>query len=508
MAFDNIFSWLIRRRIDQIENFRKNPIEIQQKTFHNLIDRASQTEWGKKYGYAGIRSIKNFQKQVPLQEYDDAKPWIERIIADEQNILWPTPIRWFAKSSGTTSDKSKYIPVSREAIKDCHFRGGKDLLSIYYHEYPQAKLYGGKNLVVGGSSQINTLSHKSYTGDLSAVIIRNLPWWAEIKRTPEREIALMSNWEEKIEKMARSTMQEDVRLIVGVPSWTLVLLRRILEIKQTDNIMDVWPKLELFMHGGVSFKPYKDQFERIIKNPNMHYIETYNASEGFFGIQDRLNSDEMLLMLDYGIFYEFIPMDAYKGTASTQVLPLGDVEKGVNYAVVISTNGGLWRYILGDTVVFTSIQPYRIQVTGRTKHFINTFGEELIIDNAENALKSVSQELNCSISDYTAGPVYMSEIDQNGAHEWLIEFDKKPQDLQEFRLLLDNNLKALNSDYEAKRSNDLNLRMLEIREMPSGTFYDWMKQRGKLGGQNKVPRLYNSRKFLDDIISFVDQNKA
>lgn len=502
MAFNRLFSWFIRRRIDQITYFKNNPHKAQQKVFKYLIREGAKTEWGKTYGYNSIRELSDFQRQVPINDYDDIKPWIDRLVNSEQNLLWPTAIRWFAKSSGTTNDKSKFIPVSREAVKNCHFRGGKDLLSMYYENYPEANLYNGKNLVVGGSAQINTLSHKSYTGDLSAIILKNLPWWAEIRRTPAKDIALLSNWEEKVDKMARSTMVQDVRIIAGVPSWTLVLLKHILDISGKSNIMDIWPNLELFMHGGVSFVPYRQQFENIIKNPNMHYVETYNASEGFFGIQDRLHANDLLLMLDYGIFYEFIPMDEYKGTLSTTVLPLEAVEVGVNYAIVISTNGGLWRYLLGDTVVFTSTSPYRIQVSGRTKHFINTFGEELIIDNAEKALSEVCDQLNCSIREYTAAPVFMSDTESTGAHEWLIEFDIEPTDLEHFRLALDNTIKTLNSDYEAKRAGNLNLRMLEIQKMPNGTFYEWMKQKGKLGGQNKVPRLFNSRKYVDEILEF------
>jgi hypothetical protein len=477
---------------------------VQDVVFKKLVHKASNTEWGKTYHYHQIKKQGEFRKQVPLQDYDDIKPFVERIVAGEQNVLWPTAIKWFAKSSGTTSDKSKYIPVSREAIRDCHFRAGKDLLSLYYHNHPQADLYNGKNLVIGGSSQLNTLNKESYTGDLSAIIIRNLPWWAEIRRIPGKEIALMNNWEEKIDKLARGTANQDVRIIAGVPSWTLLLLRHILQITGKSNIADVWPRLEMFMHGGVSFAPYRSQFESIIQKPDMHYIETYNASEGFFAIQDRLISDSMLLMLDYGIYYEFIPMSAYKGTASTEVIGIEDVEIGVNYALVISTNGGLWRYLPGDTVIFTEKEPYRIQVTGRTKHFINTFGEELIIDNADKALQITCEALSCSVRDYTAGPVYMSATDTSGAHEWLIEFEKEPESIEVFTRKLDTELKKLNSDYEAKRASNLNLREPIVRNVPSGTFYDWMKMRGKLGGQNKVPRLYNSRKFLDEITHFVN----
>jgi hypothetical protein len=501
---NSIFTWIMKKRMHQIELFIKYPYDVQDEWFQTLISTAKNTEWGKKYGYPSVKQLSDFQRQVPINDYDDLKPWIDRLVNNEQGLLWSTDIRWFAKSSGTTNDKSKFIPVSKEAIKNCHFRGGKDLLSLYYENYPEASLYSGKNLVVGGSAQINSLSHKSYTGDLSAIILKNLPWWAEIRRTPAKDIALLTNWEEKVDKMARSTMVQDVRIIAGVPSWTLVLLKHILEISGKASISEIWPNLELFMHGGVSFVPYKQQFEKIITNPNMHYVETYNASEGFFGIQDRLFADDLLLMLDYGIFYEFIPMDEYKGTESTNLLPLEAVKTGVNYAIVISTNGGLWRYLLGDTVMFTSTNPYRIQVSGRTKHFINTFGEELIIDNAEKALSIVCQKLRCSVKEYTAAPIYMSDGDGGtGAHQWLIEFEQEPANLSEFSQMLDDILKQLNSDYEAKRAGNLNLRMLEIQQMPNGTFYEWLKLKGKLGGQNKVPRLANDRKMADELSKFV-----
>lgn len=509
MPFVNsLFSWIMKKRIHQIDLFRQYPVNVQHDVFKHLIERARETEWGKKYDYGSIDSILTYQQRVPLQDYDSIKPYVDRLIRNEQNLLWPTDIRWFAKSSGTTTDKSKFIPVSKEALEDCHFKGGKDLISIYYNNNPDGKLYKQKHLVVGGSSQINSLSEHSYSGDLSAIIMKNLPFWAEIKRTPKKSIALMSNWEEKIEKLAKSTSKEDVGIISGVPSWTLVLLNRILEITGKENIMDVWPNLELFMHGGVSFSPYRQQFKSIIQSPDMNYVETYNASEGFFGIQDQTDSEELLLMLDYGIFYEFIPMDHYEGVNSTKVLSLEDVQPGVNYAVVISTNAGLWRYLVGDTITFTSSEPYRFKVTGRTKHFINTFGEELIIDNSEKALEKATTRTNSVIRDYTAGPLFMDKKGQKGGHEWLIEFKKEPENLDFFTEVLDNALKSLNSDYEAKRSSDLTLGMPIIRSMPSGTFYDWMKKRGKLGGQNKVPRLANNRKYVDDILAFVNKKTA
>ncbi len=508
MPFNSIFSWLIKKRLHQIDLFRSFPVETQDEVFVSLINAAKDTEWGKQHGYSSIKTIGDFQSQVPLQDYNDIKPYVDRLMRNEQNLLWPTEIKWFAKSSGTTSGKSKFIPVSKEALEDCHYKGGKDLLSMYYHNHPNRKLYNGKHLIVGGSAEINTLSYGSYTGDLSAIIMKNLPWWAEIRRTPKRKIALMDDWETKLEAMAQSTINEDVYILAGVPSWTLVLLNRILEITGADNINEVWPRLEFFMHGGVSFAPYRSQYEKLIPNPEMNYYETYNASEGFFGIQDRAGENDMLLMLDYGIFYEFIPMEHYEGKASKKVVSIQDVEVDKNYAIVISTNGGLWRYLTGDTVKFTSINPCRIQVSGRTKFFVNAFGEELIADNAEKALEIACSKTGAELTEYSVCPVYMNEKADQAAHEWLIEFKNPPHDPAFFTEALDNALKSLNSDYEAKRAGGFILKEPLVQIMPSGTFYDWMKQRGKLGGQNKVPRLSNDRTHVDSIKSFINKHVA
>ncbi len=505
MPFNSIFSWLIKKRLHQIDLFRKYPVDVQDEVFIKLIETARGTEWGLKHGFKDIRSYQDFQNQVPLQTYDDLKPYIERTMRNEQNILWPTEVKWFAKSSGTTSGKSKFIPVTKEALEDCHYKGGKDLLGMYYHHHPTTKLFNGKHLIVGGSSEINTLSDGSYTGDLSAIIMKNLPWWCEIRRTPKKKIALMDDWEEKLDAMAHSTINQDVHILAGVPSWSLVLLNRILDITGADNILEVWPRLELFMHGGVSFGPYKSQYEKLIPRTDMNYVETYNASEGFFGIQDQPGVNEMLLMLDYGIFFEFIPMEDYDGVNSKKVLTLGEVEKDVNYAIVISTNGGLWRYLLGDTIKFTSIAPYRIQISGRTKFFINAFGEELIVDNVEKALEVACDRTHSAISEYSVGPVFMDAKGDQGAHEWLIEFKTAPEDMSFFTEILDNALKSLNSDYEAKRSGNFILKEPIIRSLPTGTFYDWMKKRGKLGGQNKVPRLSNNRDHIDSILEFLKE---
>lgn len=501
MPFNSIFAWIIKKRLHQIDLFRKYPLEVQYELFERLILMARYTEFGLKYNFDDISTYDHFRKQVPLQEYEDIEPWVDRLIAGEQNLLWPTETKWFAKSSGTTSSRSKLIPVSRESLEECHYKGGKDLLAIYYDAIPNRKLYNGKHLIIGGSAQINPLSYDSYYGDLSAIIVKNLPWWAELRRTPSKEIALMSEWESKIEKMALSTIEEDVYILAGVPSWTMVLSSKILEITGKSNLKEVWPNLELFMHGGVNFEPYREEFKRLIPDPEMHYVETYNASEGFFGIQDIVDTGDLLLMLDYGIYYEFIPMESYKGVHSTTVIDLSEVEPGVNYAMVISTNAGIWRYIIGDTVMFTSTLPYRFKITGRTKSFINTFGEELIVDNADQAIAFASKKTGAQIRDYTASPIYMKNLDRGG-HEWLIEFVQPPDNAERFKNMLDERLRELNSDYDAKRYNNMILDEPLIHCAAEGTFDSWLKSKGKLGGQHKVPRLSNNREIMEQILQF------
>lgn len=502
MPFNAIFSWIVKKRIHQIELFKKFPLEVQNELFQQLISTAAFTEFGLKYNFKDITNYEDFKANVPLHEYNDLKPYIDRVIEGEQEILWPTETKWFAKSSGTTSSRSKLIPVTRESLEDCHYKGGKDLLSMYYNNYENRKLYNGKHLIVGGSAQVNYLSDDSYFGDLSAIIVKNLPWWAEIKRTPAREIALMSEWEEKIEKMAHSTIVEDVYIIAGVPSWTMVLAKRVLEITGKNTLKEVWPNLELYMHGGVSFEPYKEEFKKLIGFDDMHYVETYNASEGFFGIQDEANNPGMLLMLDYGIFFEFIPMEAYNGIESTHILSLGEVEIGKQYALVISTNGGLWRYIIGDTIVFTELLPYRFRISGRTKSFINTFGEEVIVENAERAVTVASKATGAQVRDFHACPVYM-ENDKKGAHQWLIEFVNEPDDVEQFKEVLDTTLREINSDYDAKRYKEMILTPPAFVILPKGSFDEWLKTKNKLGGQNKIPRLANDREIAEQILSVV-----
>lgn len=496
---NSVFGWVIKKRIHQIELFKMYPLEVQLEWFQRLIDSAEHTEYGQKFGFGEIKTIEQFKERVPITEYDDLKPYIERIIAGEQNVLWPSEIRMFAKSSGTTSDKSKFIPVSEESLEECHYKGGKDMLSVFYNSFEDSKLMEGRGLAMGGSSDFVPLNESSYYGDLSAIIIKNLPFWASLHRTPDSSVSLNPSWEEKIEQIAEITKDQDITNISGVPSWMLVLLQRILEKTGKKQIIEVWPNLEWYVHGGVSFAPYKKRFEEIIGgNGQVKYYQTYNASEGFFGLQDVPYVDDMLLMLDYGIFYEFMPMDQV-GLSNPKTLQLDEVEVGVNYALVITTNCGLWRYMIGDTIQFTALFPFRIKVSGRTKHFINAFGEELIIDNAEKALQAVSSVCHCSVRDYTAAPKYM-DGNQAGAHEWVIEFEVEPSDKEQFVNALDAELKKLNSDYEAKRYMDKILTRPIINIAPKGTFYEWMRQRNKLGGQNKVPRLSNNRDYLDQLL--------
>ncbi len=501
--FNSIFSWVMKKRMHQIDLFLKYPIEVQEELFQKLIQTASKTQFGKDHDFSSINSLEDFRNNVPVRNYESLYPYIERLLKGEQQILWPSEVSWFAKSSGTTNDRSKFIPVTEEALEDCHFKGGKDMISIFLDNYPDSKIFSGKGLVIGGSHQINKLDEnsRSYYGDVSAVIIKNLPFWTQIKKTPPMEIALMNEWEKKIEKMARITSEENVTSIYGVPTWTVVLIKRILELKQAENILEVWPNLELFVHGAVSFTPYRKLFKDLIPSDNMHYLETYNASEGFFGIQDKKDSDELLLMLDYGVYYEFIPFEDINDD-NPRAYSLDEIEIGKNYAMIISTNAGLWRYKIGDTIRFTSKYPFRIKISGRTKHFINAFGEELIIENAEKGIETACEKTNAIVGDYTAGPLYFDQ-EGRGGHEWIIEFKKRPDHLDQFIDTLDKTMRKLNSDYDAKRYKNIALGKPVVHPVTEGTFYSWMKKRNKLGGQNKVPRLANSREYLDDILRMI-----
>ena len=497
-------SSLARMRLWRIEAWRNNPLDAQREVLQDIVTAAQYTEFGRKYNFSNLFNVRDFKSAVPIHDYDTLKPYIERIMKGEQNILWNTPIYWFAKSSGTTSDKSKFIPVSDESLQDGHYKASKDVLSLYYHYNPDSELLTGKGLIIGGSHSINPVNNEARYGDLSAVLMQNSPFWAHWLRTPDLNIALMDEWESKIEKLAAATIKENVTSVSGVPTWTLVLFKRILALTGKKTMSEVWPSLELFMHGGVSFTPYKEQFQKLI-GKNINYLEMYNASEGFFAAQSlsRENGnipgeEGMLLFTDHGIFFEFMPVSEY-GKKDPQTISLQDVELGKNYALIISTNGGLWRYLLGDTIQFTSLEPFRVKVSGRLKHYMNAFGEEVIVDNTDKAIAVASEKTGAVVNDYTAAPVYFSDS-SNGAHEWLIEFEKEPADINVFTQQLDAALKNINSDYEAKRYKDIALRMPVVHILRKGTFTSWLRSKGKLGGQHKVPRLSNERKFLEEIL--------
>jgi len=490
-------------RMWRIQAWIDNPIEAQRDVLQGLVTAAQYTEFGKKYNFSKLFTIRSFKQTVPIHEYDDLKPYIQRTMSGEQNLLWNTPVYWFAKSSGTTSDKSKFIPISEESLEDCHYKASKDVLTMYYNFNPESELLTGKGLVIGGSHTINPVNEEAQFGDLSAVLLQNTPFWGHWLRTPDLSIALMDEWESKIEKLAQSTIKENVTSISGVPTWTIVLFKRILEITGKKTMSEVWPSLELYMHGGVAFNPYKEQFQKLI-GKDINYLEIYNASEGFFSAQANPNDDGMLLFLDHGIFYEFMPVSEY-GKKEPLTIGLEDVELGKNYAIIISTNGGLWRYQVGDTIQFTSLKPFRIKVSGRLKHFINAFGEELIVDNSDQAITAASAKTGAIVNDYTAAPVYFSDS-ANGAHEWLIEFEKEPVDINVFTDELDKALKSVNGDYEAKRHKDIALRKPLLHVMKKGIFTEWLRSKGKLGGQHKVPRLSNERTYLEEILSISKQS--
>jgi hypothetical protein len=494
---NSVASWFLKKRFHQIDLFLKYPHEVQNELLMNLLTISKDTEIGKIYDFKSIRNYREFSQRVPVSTYEDYQNLIERSRKGEHNIFWSKPIKWFAKSSGTTGAKSKFIPVSSNSLEDCHYAASKDLLCMYLNNNEGSTLFNGKNLRLGGSKELYE-ENGTIFGDLSAILIHNMPFWAEFSSTPSNKVSLMSDWEYKMQAIVNETMNENVTSLAGVPSWMLVLLNNVLETSGNKTILDAWPNLEVYFHGGVSFLPYVDQFKSIIPSKSVKYYEIYNASEGFFAIQDRNDSDELLLMLDYGIFYEFIPMNVY-GRATEKVIPLSEVEVGKNYAIIVTTNAGLWRYKIGDTVTFTSTSPYRIKVTGRTKHFINVFGEELIIENTDKAIKIATQKTQTEIVDYTAAPIFM-EGKSKGAHEWIIEFKTPPKDLQYFVELLDNSLKALNSDYEAKRYNNITLNIPKVHVAQKGLFHKWMKKNNKLGGQHKVPRLSNSRQFLEKLL--------
>ncbi len=499
-----IFRKYLDFRYREVDNFVNRPVETQEKVLNYLLRNGSDTFIGNEYDFSSIKDKDSFRKNVPVFHYEQLRPYLDKIIVEKQNnVLWNKPVNWFAMSSGTTEDKSKYIPVTRESLTQGHYRCGEQLLAIYAKGNPKTKFFLGKTLILGGSKQINNIGDGVFTGDISAILIKNVYLWTKRSRTPER-ISLISDWEEKLEALTKYAVSNDIRAFMGVPSWLMVLLKKI-KAETGRELTDIWPNLEVFFHGGVSFTPFEEQYRKIIQKPDMFYWETYNASEGFFGVQYANDSKDMLLMLDNNIYYEFVPMSEWDAE-NPRTLTLDEVETGQNYALLISTNGGLWRYMIGDTIEFTSTKPYLFRITGRTKNFINAFGEEIIIDNAERALKIACDATNAQIAEYTAAPVYFGD-NNTGAHEWLIEFAVEPTSLDLFIASLDEGLKKVNSDYEAKRSYNLSLGLPIVHSLPKGTFNEWMKSIGKLGGQNKVPRLSNNRDYVDRLKAFFVQSK-
>jgi hypothetical protein len=491
---NSIASWILKKRIHQIELFMKYPMEVQEEILFGLLKSAENTVLGKKYDYQSIKNYQTFNERIPVSTYEDLEPIISQTRQGAQNIFWNSSIKYFAKSSGTTNAKSKFIPVSSEALEHNHYKASKDLLCMYLNNNENSQLFTGKSLRLGGSKELYE-NNNTFFGDLSAILIDNMPMWAEFSSTPSNKTSLMSNWETKLPAIIKESSLENVTSLAGVPSWMMVLLNKTLEENKKTNILEIWPNVEVYFHGGVSFEPYKEQYKNLFPKAGFQYYEIYNASEGFFALQDQNNVSELLLMLDYGIFYEFIPMDTF-GKENQKVIPLSEVELHKNYALVITTNSGLWRYLIGDTIRFTSLQPFRIKVTGRTKHHINVFGEELMVENTDVALAKTCETLHCEVVDYTVAPIFMNGKEK-GAHEWMIEFKKHPDNMANFSALLDKNLQQVNSDYEAKRFNNMTLNPLVLNVARENLFYDWLKQQDKLGGQHKVPRLSNERKFLE-----------
>ena len=494
---NSIATWILKKRIHQIELFIKYPNEVQEELLFALLKIAENTVVGRQYQFNSVLNYDTFAQRVPISTYEDLEPMIEQTRKGMQNIFWPTSIKWFAKSSGTTNAKSKFIPVSNEALENCHYKASKDLLSLYLNNNEDSQLFVGKSLRLGGSKELYE-DNNTFFGDLSAILIDNMPIWAEFSSTPCNRVSLMGDWEIKMMAIVQETIQEDVTSLAGVPSWMMVLLNKALEVTGKTNLTEIWPNAEVYFHGGVSFDPYREQYKKLFPRKDFNYYEIYNASEGFFAIQDLNYSNDLLLMLDYGIFYEFIPMDTFE-TDHQKVVRLADVELFKNYAVIITTNSGLWRYQIGDTVRFTSLSPHRIRVTGRTKHFINVFGEELIVENTDQAIAKACLETDSQVVDYTVAPIFM-EGKEKGAHEWIIEFKTMPESMSYFHKVLDETLQSLNSDYEAKRRNNMTLNPLVINVARQNLFYDWLKERDKLGGQHKIPRLSNERTYLEQLL--------
>lgn len=502
----NVINWLVKefvgQRMSAIEDFIKNPQRSQEQILDTLIHKNKNTFWGKEHQYNQVKEYEDFKNNVPISTYEQISPYIERMMKGEQNVLWYDEIHCFAKSSGTTNAKSKFIPVSKESLEETHYRGGKDLVAMYYANYPDSKMFTGKGLSIGGSYEKNPLDSKTYYGDVSALIMKNLPLWAQAHRVPKLSTALMSDWNTKIECIAKEAINQNITTIQGVPTWTIFVIRRVLELTGKNNILEVWQNLEAFFHGAVAFTPYQGLFKEMIPSQAMRYVEIYSASEGSFAFQDQKDSKDMLLLLNHGIFYEFMPMSELENP-TPKTLTISEVKLDTQYAMIITTNGGLWRYNIGDTIKFTSLYPHRIRITGRTKHFINAFGEEVVIENAEIAISKACQKTEASINNFTVAPIYIEE-GKRGGHQWAIEFENKPNNLETFTQILDDSLREINSDYDAKRYNDIALQAPKIEVLRKGTFYRWMEKQNKLGGQNKVPRLSNDRKYLESILEIAD----
>lgn len=503
MNITSIVGKLFLPRQKQLESYLSHGEELQHDVLKKLIERGKDTEYGRKHLFNNINSYEDFISNVSVNTYEELKGDIDRMRHGEENVLWRGQVKWYAKSSGTTNDKSKFIPVSQDGLNQIHYQGGKDVVALYLMMNPDSKMFDGKGLILGGSHSPNYNVANSLVGDLSAILIENINPLANLVRVPKKQTALLSDFDIKRDRIARECMNLNVTNISGVPSWMLSVLVRVMEISGKKHLQDVWPNLEVFFHGGIAFTPYRSQYEQLITSPSMHYMETYNASEGFFGIQNDETDKSMLLMLDYDVFYEFIPMDEF-GSDNPTIVPLEGIEVGKNYAMLITTSCGLWRYMIGDTVSFTSKNPYKFVITGRTKYFINAFGEELIMDNAENGLDYACKLTGAEVSEYTAAPVYM-DSKAKCRHQWLIEFAKEPADINQFATILDKKLQELNSDYEAKRFHDVTLQHLEVVKARTGLFNDWLKAKGKLGGQHKIPRLSNSRKNLDELLELLSQ---
>ncbi len=504
---NSAFNWYYKMRYKEIEHIINNPHEAQSQVFKSLIEAAKHTEWGKKHGFSSIRTPKDFQNNVPVQDYESLKPYIKRMMDGEKDVLWHGQVEMFSKSSGTTSDKSKFIPVSQQNFKDCHIRGTWDTMTIIYDQIPDCSIFSGKNFIMAGNHSVYKPGLKTIYGDVSALMVKNMPKIARPFMEPDFDIVFRDDWESKIKLMVEVACKPDIgpmiKMVGGVPTWTIVFFRHILEHSGKSNMLEVWPNFEVYIHGGVNIEPYRKQFARFLPSDKVKYFEVYNASEGYFGTKLNLNDDDMLLLLNNGVYYEFIPMDQWNDP-NPKALTLEEVEVGKNYALLISTNAGLWRYLIGDTITFTSTNPYKIKITGRTKQFVNAFGEEVMVSNTDKAIAEACTEMNAIVSEYTVAPIYFKNSGKGG-HEWLVEFEKAPNDLKAFNSLLDRKLQMINSDYEAKRYKDMALNELRLRPLPKGTFMGWMKHRGKFGNQNKVPRLANNRQYVDEILNFVGQ---